>query len=810
MIKKRTVALILVFALSICMLVGCANGPEKEHEADNLHTESNSAELETDGVEGEGYDNDTSLDAETESGEMDSQGTQEGTEGELDTETESQTSEENNSGNNNTGNNTANNNTTNNNTTNKNTSNKNTGNNSTQNKPSKNETIERENAKVGLDKEDTQIYYKQGSSSQTEKEIKLAKEIIKKIIKNGMSDFDKVKAINDYMIQNVTYDMENYINKTIPAASYTGLGAMEKKVAVCAGYAKMFRTLAIVAGLEVTYVTGDVPSGYHAWNQVKVDGKWYNIDVTWNDPDCETKEKGHYYCGCYEYFLLSNEDFEISHRPSIKVNSTGSSRDFEAFKKGCPYDGAVPYYGTQEEINELVKEMIATNTTSKRILTVGYDQTKMVTNALKNNGIYANVKVTTKDAISVYLSSSSKLRKVTIDISMDGKTYAEVQKQKVTSVSDAKKTLEEYFKNYVEPAKEYDKYNNTDLYVNAKLIKDKNFYAELYKWAYYEKKMVLGCTPIENIPVGDDVYRISLNFRPQTKEDRAYEILTSTKDIESAIKRMIQHGYKSIGLTLYFTDDKITDDSYSARNQFKEKYIKALCEKYCLECEEVRLYVEENNAYIRLTANGHDVEYVHWEISKEATCVSEGLEVKICRICNKPGEQRAIPKNDNHSYYWDQKGDSRTQKCKACPYVGITEVCMGGVWGYFDEATAMEELDAINRQRASIWKCETDEWGKVIGTFSPPPLVVTSQLTEYAKIRLAALNASDFEDGVEHEDAVRYTPYSNTYKKKYAGSSKGIYHEVYDKVGIICFQYDVNGDASRFSKIYVIELGLAK
>lgn len=795
-IGNKSIAIMIVLAMSINVFAGCGKDSSKETGSETSQVESNiyesTEELETGTEVDESSDNTTeetestetesteSTEVQTESIDTTEVQTEKITEIETEKSTESNNTEKNNSNTNNT----------------------------SQNKPSNN-TSQKENDKIGLN-QDSYDYIVGGTSSQNSKEVDLAKGIIKNIIKSGMNDFEKVKAINDYMIQNVSYDMENYKNNTIPASSYTALGALEKKIAVCSGYAKMFRVLAITAGLECTYITGDTPYGYHAWNQVKVDGKWYNIDVTWNDPDCETKANGHYYCGCYEYFLLSNEDFEKSHDPSGKVNITGSSRDMEAFNKGCPYDGAAPYYGTQEEINQLVKEMIATNTMSKRILTVGYDQVEMVTNALKNNGIYVNAKVTTRDAISVYLSSSSKLRKVTIDISMDGKTYAEVQKQKVTSVSEAKKTLEEYFKNYVEPAKEYDKYNNTDLYVNAKLIKDKNFYAELYKWAYYEKKMVLGCTPIENIPVGDDVYRISLNFRPQTKEDRAYEILTSTKDIESAIKRMIQHGYKSIGLSLYFTDDKITDDSYSARSQFKEKYINALCEKYCLECEEVRLYIEENEVYIRLAANGHNVRNAYWEISKEATCVSEGLEVKICEICKKPGEQRVIPKNDNHSYYWDQKGDSRTQKCKACPYVGITEVCIGGVWGYFDEATAMEELDAINRQRASIWKSETDEWGKVIGTFSPPPLVVTSQLTEYAKIRLAALNASDFEDGVEHEYAVRYTPYSNTYKKKYAGYSNGIYHESYDKVGIICFQYDVNGDASRFSKIYVIELGLAE
>ena len=776
---KKTTAIVTFFILGINMLVGCGNGTNEE-KTDVSQVESSmmetgtEAEIETDEVESD-------LAEEEESQ------TEEVTEETTEAETESQTTSQNSTGNSSTGNNNSN------------------KNNASQNKPSKNNSTQKENENIGLGKESYE-YIVGGTSSQNTKEVNLAKGIIKNIIKNGMSDFDKVKAINDYMLKNVSYDMENYKNNTIPAASYTALGALEKKVAVCAGYAKMFRLLATTAGLECTYVTGDTPYGYHAWNQVKVDGKWYNIDVTWNDPDCEKDENGHYYCGCYEYFLLSNEDFEKKHTPMGKVNATGSSRDLEAFKKGCPYDGAVAYCETQEQIDKLVQEMIATNTMSKRILTIGNNQKEMIINALKKNGIYANIKVDTKNAISVYLGSRSTLKKMTIDISFDGASFAEVQKQKITSINDAKKLLEECFKKYVVPAEQYNRDNLTHLYMNGQLANDINFQAELMKWACYEKKMNISFS-VYGEQVGNDVYDMRVYYSPKSKEEGASEIITSTKDMEAAIKRMSQYGYKKIYMMINPSDYKLTGESNAARNEFSKKYCKPLNEKYCLESYNRGINVERNTIHMEFIANGHNVEYQHWEISKEATCVSEGLEVKICTICNKPGEQRVIAKNDNHSSYWEQKGDSRTQKCTACSYVGITEVCMGGVWGYFDEAAAKEELEAINRQRAAIRKSETDEWGKVIGIFSPPPLVLSSQLTEYAKERLAVLNANDFEGGVENEYAIRYTPVSNYYKKKYAGFSKGQYHECYDKVGIICFQFDVNGDASRFSKIFVMEFG---
>ena len=108
---------------------------------------------------------------------------------------------------------------------------------------SSNNASKKDGNKVGLGKESYK-YITSGTSSNTTKEKELGKEIVKKIIKKGMGDFDKVKAINDYMIKNIRYDMDNYKNNTIPEISYTALGALEKKVAVCSGYAKEFKLLA--------------------------------------------------------------------------------------------------------------------------------------------------------------------------------------------------------------------------------------------------------------------------------------------------------------------------------------------------------------------------------------------------------------------------------------------------------------------------------------------------------------------------------------------------------------------------------------
>lgn len=150
----------------------------------------------------------------------------------------------------------------------------------------------------------------------------LVKEIVKDNVTSGMSDFDKAKALHDYLVLNCEYDIVNYLNDTIPAASYTATGALVNHIAVCAGYARAYQALLTKAGIPSYYVAGTTASnGAHAWNIVQIDGEWYHVDTTWDDPVPD--EKGRL---CYTYFLRSDK-YMRSHEhkswnSSIKCTST--------------------------------------------------------------------------------------------------------------------------------------------------------------------------------------------------------------------------------------------------------------------------------------------------------------------------------------------------------------------------------------------------------------------------------------------------------------------------------------------------------
>lgn len=69
------------------------------------------------------------------------------------------------------------------------------------------------------------------------------------------------------------------------------LGFLENRTVVCDGYASLFQYIMLREGIECIIVLGtgitqpDAKTGKinHAWNKVKLDGKWYNMDVCWAD-----------------------------------------------------------------------------------------------------------------------------------------------------------------------------------------------------------------------------------------------------------------------------------------------------------------------------------------------------------------------------------------------------------------------------------------------------------------------------------------------------------------------------------------------
>ena len=147
---------------------------------------------------------------------------------------------------------------------------------------------------------DLNIFYDVSYLSSLEQEEKVDEEVsnlLKSLDLSNKTDYQKVKAIYDYISSNVTYDHDN-LNDESYSLKYTAYAALINKTAVCQGYASLFYRLALDAGVDTRVISGEA-GGPHAWNIVKLNGKYYNLDSTW-DAGRST----------YAYFLKNTNDFD--------------------------------------------------------------------------------------------------------------------------------------------------------------------------------------------------------------------------------------------------------------------------------------------------------------------------------------------------------------------------------------------------------------------------------------------------------------------------------------------------------------------
>ena len=162
------------------------------------------------------------------------------------------------------------------------------------------------------------------STAQIEKAIIETEQIKNRIMANLKgTDYQNILYLHDYLIENIEYD-----SSYEQTGTYSIYGALVGKKCVCEGYAKAFKYLANSAGYEcelmqgvATNSSGETES--HAWNCVKLNNIWYEVDVTWDDPIViggngrATNEMK------YKYFLKGTDSFDKDHSLEYQFSDQG-------------------------------------------------------------------------------------------------------------------------------------------------------------------------------------------------------------------------------------------------------------------------------------------------------------------------------------------------------------------------------------------------------------------------------------------------------------------------------------------------------
>lgn len=116
------------------------------------------------------------------------------------------------------------------------------------------------------------------------------------------SNYEKEKYVHDALASAVTYDLTADMNQSAYSALVNGKS-------VCAGYARAYQYLLQQLGIPCYFCTG-YSGGDHAWNIVKLEDGYYNVDVTWDDAAAIR----------YDYFNKTDADFASTHvRQNLSV-----------------------------------------------------------------------------------------------------------------------------------------------------------------------------------------------------------------------------------------------------------------------------------------------------------------------------------------------------------------------------------------------------------------------------------------------------------------------------------------------------------
>lgn len=162
------------------------------------------------------------------------------------------------------------------------------------------------------------------------------KKLTASIIKGAKTDYDKVKAIHDYIVLNATY------NKNTKSSQHIAYTMLTEKKGVCQSYATLAYRLLTEAGIDTKIAIGHAKKELHSWNMVKVGGKWYHMDVTFDDPINNKSNLIN-----YDFFLTTDAQMKKTHqweKNSIPVATSKTYAVYNQVKQAVSVGNELHFY----------------------------------------------------------------------------------------------------------------------------------------------------------------------------------------------------------------------------------------------------------------------------------------------------------------------------------------------------------------------------------------------------------------------------------------------------------------------------------
>lgn len=173
-----------------------------------------------------------------------------------------------------------------------------------------------------------------------------AKDVLREIISDEMTDYEKALSIFDWICLNTQYDYTSYTypsypkslsNQPIRLPCFYLEGVFTTGYSVCDGFSKAFSLMCNMIGIDCIRIVGDAVtssgSGGHAWNKVLLDkdttdsipAEYYLVDITWTELTSYDKEE----TLSHTYFGLSDSEVANTH-----FAFTGRNGKYNNYKTG--------------------------------------------------------------------------------------------------------------------------------------------------------------------------------------------------------------------------------------------------------------------------------------------------------------------------------------------------------------------------------------------------------------------------------------------------------------------------------------------
>ena len=175
-------------------------------------------------------------------------------------------------------------------------------------------------------------------------------EILAEVPLEGMEDWQIALAIHDELALRSAYD------ETLQKS--TGYDLLVNGTTICAGYAELYQALLLKMGIPCLQVESVAMN--HAWNLVQIDGQWYHVDVTWDDPVSDVQGRV-----LHDHFLRTDEEMKNAEKPYYDWNAPVSCTDTR-FSKGFWLDVIGPILFTDSNTCFYLKESKSRNSLYRR------------------------------------------------------------------------------------------------------------------------------------------------------------------------------------------------------------------------------------------------------------------------------------------------------------------------------------------------------------------------------------------------------------------------------------------------------------